>query len=185
MARLQISCFVICAAVQGTAFARWRKWSAEEKQLGWRLYGWFTALSCIGSVAGALAYGARIGNIYGIYATRVVEPADSNPPPQQLNQMSREMMRSASAYHALFPLELGLVTTAHVFVLHRMHRFSTIRSPHKLAWLKCSRLLLAASITCNSIGFFSNIAAAAYFSQTADFFGDAAKEYAFSRFLHF
>jgi len=30
----------------------------------------------------------------------------------------------------------------------------------------------------------ANVAAAAYFSQTADFFGDAAKEYARGRFLH-
>jgi hypothetical protein len=181
---LQISCFVICAAAHGTAFARWRKWSAEEKLRGWRLYGWFTALSCIGSVAGALAYAARIGHLYGIYATRVVEPADRNPAPQQLNEMSRDMMRGAAAYHALFPLELAFVTTAQVFVLHRLHRFSTIRSQHKLAWRKCSRLFSGALITCNLIGFFSNVAAAAYFSQTADFFGDAAKEYARSRFLH-
>ena len=117
---LQITCFAMCAIAQGTAFARWRKWPPEEKLLGWQLYGWFTALSCLGSVAGALAYLARIGQLYGIYATRVGNPnSDRNLTPQQnieqrirINQLSRDMLRCASAYHALFPLELRLVTTA-------------------------------------------------------------------------
>ena len=46
----QISFFVVCAIAQGTAFIRWRNWSAQEKLSGWRLYGWLTGLSCLGSV---------------------------------------------------------------------------------------------------------------------------------------
>jgi hypothetical protein len=171
LARLQIACFIICAIAQGTAFARWRKWSAEEKSRGWWLYGWFTALSCLGSTAGALAYVARMGHLYGVYETR--EIANQTLTPQQAIQQatsSRDMMRCAAAYHVLFPLELGFVTTANLFVLHRMHRFSTLRSLHQRAWLLSGRLFLAAAIICNSIGFVSNIVSAAYFSQSGDLY---------------
>lgn len=169
---LQIGCFVICAIAQGIAYLRWLKWSAEEKRRGWRLYGWFTALSSLGSAAGALAYVARIGHLYGIYDTRE-QLANQTLTPQQAAQQamsSRDMMRGAAAFHALFPLELGLVTTANLFVLHRMLHFSILGSQRQRAWRRCERLFLAAAVLCNAIGLSANMVSAVYFYQTGELF---------------
>jgi hypothetical protein len=176
---LQITCFIICTIVQGTAFARWKKWNAEEKRGGWHLYGWFTSLSCLGSAAGALAYVARIGHIYGIYVTREQLPNQTFT--QQLRYSravsSRDMMRCMAAFQALFPVELGFVTTANLLVLHRLHRFSALKSQHQDAWRRCERLFLAAVVTCNVIGFVSNIASASQFYETGNLFDDASRRF--------
>jgi len=177
---LQISCLVVCAVAQGTAFVRWRNWSAEEKRNSWRLYGWFTALSSLGSVAGALGYAARMGQLYYTY---VAKPLDILKTPtlselQLRNEMRADRLGFIAAFYSMFPLELGLVVVAKLLVLHRLHRFSICRSPRVRMWEVLGRLFLAAVVAGNLIGFGGNIVSAVYYSQAGGMADKAAKAWA-------
>jgi hypothetical protein len=164
----------MCAAAQITAFIRWRKWSEEEKGKGWRLYGWFTALSCAGSVAGALSYAARIGLLHGLYVTRSAPKQPTNDERAASLRMSRVTWQSAAAFVAVSPFEFAFVTIAQLLILHRMHRFSTRKAQRQRAWLASSRIFLGTVITCHAVCVSGNIAASAYYTQAAHLYSSAA-----------
>ncbi len=156
-----------------TAFLRWRRWNKEEKRKGWRLYGWFTALSCAGSVAGALAYAARIGFLYGLYVTRNVPKQQTNAARAASLQLSRGSWGSVAAFVAISPFEFGFVTVAQLLVLQRMHRFSTRKSQRQRHWHLSGRIFLGSVIACHAICVFGNIAASAQYAQAAELFSSA------------
>jgi hypothetical protein len=169
----------VCAAAHGTAFARWRQWSEVEKSNGWPLYGWFTALSCLGSLAGAVSYAARIGNLATIYISSDLNQI-KNPTlaeSQQKNEVLRSMLLFSAAYYMLYPLELGLVIFAKLLVLHRMQQFSAQRALQG-AWAMLPRLFLAVVIACILVGVFSSVGTAVFFSQSADLNGEAVQAWA-------
>jgi hypothetical protein len=162
---------VVCATAHGTAFARWRKWSAEEKKDSWQLYGWFTASSCLGSVAGMLAFAARTGQFSYRYPRQRLEQrmnitfADS----QQVNELRAVEHYFASAFFILFPIELLFVANAQMFLLHRMFQFSLSASSQKHIWHLCGRFFFAIVNAGNIIGICGNIAAASYLLQGSNF----------------
>jgi hypothetical protein len=172
--------FVAAAAVHGVAFFRWRlRWSKEDKQSAWPLYGWFTGLSCVGSIAGASAYSCWMAYCYFLYRSRLLE-AIQNPTRVELQLLSElrvDRYRFIAAFHVLFPLELAFVTVSKLFVLHRMQQFS-FSGPRTGRWELAGRVFLAVVITCNVIGVVSNIAASIFFSRASGFDGEAAAAFA-------
>jgi len=175
---VQAAFFCVNALAQGTAFVRWRRWSKEEKQKGWALYGWFTGLSFCSSVAGALAYGCRLRFLQLFYLYSKLETI-AGPTQQQLQTMMSvraESRRWTAAHYALFPFELGLVVLAKLLVLHRM-QLSAIRS-HSERWLKAWRALQGVVVLLSVLGICSNFGAAFYYNQAADFNVDSANEFA-------
>ena len=178
---LQIASFIACAVAQGTAFVLWRrKWHQRDKQNSWRLReGWFNGLACLGSVAGALAYGARMGNLIQIYTCIKLESelligknatADAQAIVEQEYSLRH---RYAAAFYVMYPWEVALVMLAKLLVLKRMQDFANIRSLRQRAWTFYSRLFLAVVVIGNLIGICSNLVSATFFSQSADF-SDAA-----------
>ena len=172
--------FVAAAAVHGVAFFRWRlRWSKEDKQSAWPLYGWFTGLSCVGSIAGASAYSCWMAYCYFLYRSRLLE-AIQNPTRielQVLSELRVDRYRFIAAFHVLFPLELAFVTVSKLFVLHRMQQFS-LSGPRTGRWELSGRVFLAVVIACNVIGVVSNIAASFFFSRASGFDGEAAAAFA-------
>ena len=178
---IQITCQVAAAVALGIAHFRWRRWSDEEKQNGWKLYGWFSALSCLGSAAGAMAYAARIGNLSLNYTSSKIELLAGGATlaqKQLMNTQRGDQRRCAAAFYALFPFELGFVVVSKLMVLHRMHRFAVSRSAHARAWFLCGRLFLAIVIAGNVVGVLGNFVSAAYYSQSADYSSAAAAAWA-------
>jgi hypothetical protein len=59
---LQISFFFLSAVVQGVAHVRWRVRvrSEVEREKEWKLFGVFSAISCLGCISGILAYAPRM-----------------------------------------------------------------------------------------------------------------------------
>jgi len=168
------------ALAHGTAFARWKRWSEEEKQKGWALYGWFTGLSFCGSAAGALAYACRLRQLVPFYIysklSTIVGPTQAEL--QQMQTLRAEARRWTAAHHALFPFELNCVVLAQLLVLRRMQHFAMKGSPNPERWRKARRGLLGAVVLLNALGICSNFGAAFYYNQAAGFNVDSANAFA-------
>ena len=65
---MQIGAFGLSAVASGCMFTLWWRMGEEGRNDVWRLYGIFTALMCIGSCAGAVAFGANMRYLAGTYA---------------------------------------------------------------------------------------------------------------------
>ena len=167
------------ALAHGTAFVRWKRWSEEEKQKGWALYGWFTGLSFCGSVAGALAYACRMLQLKGLFIFFDLETI-VNPTLAQLQHMQSirsEVRRWAASHYALFPFELGLVVLAKLLVLHRM-QLCAVRTSHPERWRKARQGLLGVVVLLNALGICGNFGAAVNYNLAADFYVDSASAFA-------
>lgn len=159
------------------AFLRWTRWSQEEKANGWRLYGWFTGLAALGSVAGALAYGCRVGQLRMFYIAEELETSESSASVQDKDAIRAESRRFAAAHFALFPLELFFVVTTQLILLSRMQHFvlAKVRQPQR--WMQARRYLLAIITFLNVLGICGNFAASFYYYQAAALSSDAARAY--------
>ena len=180
----QVCSFAVSAIVHCVALSRWRKWSEEERQEGWRHYGWFTGLCFIGSAAGALAFAARIAQLSQNYPSRRVQMQLSTPTAEQqlqVSQMRGLEIRFTAFHFVLFPVELGCVIVAKLLVLRRLHHFTLSNSAHQRAWLLAGRVFLAVVIVLNFIGFFANVASAAYFGEASAFSDLASKAWESNR----
>jgi hypothetical protein len=159
------------------AFLRWTRWSQEEKANGWRLYGWFTGLAALGSVAGALAYGCRVGQLRMFYIVEGLEKSESSASVQDKAAIRAESRRFAAAHFALFPLELFFVVTTQLILLSRMQHFVLAKVRQPQLWMQARRYLLAIITFLNMLGICGNFAASFYYNQAAALSSDAARAY--------
>jgi hypothetical protein len=150
--------------MHASAYARWRRRGTEDRQGQWSQFGWFTVMSCLGSIAGALAYGSRIGHLYFVFTSREIEflPSLSAAQYQQMNELRAQEMRYCALHFMIFPFELGFVVIAKLLVIRRMHHFSLHNSPWQRACALSWRLCLLLVVVCNLTGIGGNFAAAAY-----------------------
>jgi len=160
---------------------RWKRWSKEEKQRGWALYGWFTGLSFCGSTAGALAYACRLNNLKTLYIyfdlAAPVDPSQAIMQQIMMQTVRAESRRWAAAHYALFPFELGFVVLAKLLVLHRVQHFA-VKTSHPERWRKARLGLLGAVVLLNTLGVCGNFGAAFYYNQAGDFNVDSANAFA-------
>lgn len=154
--------------------------SAAEKSLEWPAYGWFTALSCLGSISGAISFGARIGQLHGVYASRKIELFGTSTPSelQEMNRLRAAELHFCAVHFATVPFEAGFMIIAKLLVLQRMLKFSIINSLRERAWLLASRVFLAVFIVGIAIGILANITAAFYYSQAANLNTQASEAWA-------
>jgi hypothetical protein len=160
-----IACFVACVVGHGTAFFRWRfLWSEKGKNdFGWPLYGWFSGLSCLGGVAGALVYIAKVGEMSMFYELRELN-LNISPTVEQLahiDQMRASFYKWSAAQFLLVPVEFGLVVVAQLLLLHRFQRFAVSRSLLGPVWVRTNRVFLAVVIAGSVVGACGNIVSAA------------------------
>ncbi len=175
----QVAAFILCAIAHLAAFLRWRTRGVNATG-GWLLYGWFTKLSCLGSVAGAFAYGARMRNLSLLYSSRKLELL-GNLTLSQSRSFNLERSgenRFAAAFYLLYPFELSFVVSAQLLVLHRLQKLCWIDSASARVRLICRRTFLSSVVILNVIGALSDVAAAAYFIQAADAESQAADAWA-------
>jgi hypothetical protein len=166
----QITCFVGCAVAQGVALARWFKWSAEEKARGWRLYGWFTALCCLGSLAGAISFAARVAALAQRFPRQRVEQIANKTDYefQQVSEYRAVELRLAVLHFVFLPFELGFVTVSQLLILYRMQQFSMSRLLQRPIWTLLARGFLAAVFSGIVVGVCGNAAAVKYLSDAVD-----------------
>jgi hypothetical protein len=146
--------------------------------------GRFIGVACAGSVAGALAYGARMGNMLQIYTTIKMEQdlnISANSTDAVLMTIEREYSvrhRYASAFYFLFPWEVALVMFVKLYVLKRMRDFAAMNTRSARLWMFSSRAFVALVVAGNVIGICSNFASGVWFSESADFSDKAVAAWA-------
>jgi hypothetical protein len=171
---------VAAAVVHGTAFFRRQfRWSDAESRNGWPLYGWFTGVSCLGSVSGAAACVVWMRYCEFLYRSRILESIQSPTLAElQLNSEIRvQRYRFVAAFQILFAVEFTCVTVSELFVLHRMQQFSIMSASvavRQRAWELSGRFFLAAVVVCNVVGVLSNTVASVIFIRAAAFDNEAA-----------
>jgi hypothetical protein len=157
---------------------RWRRW--RETQNGWFFYGWFTGLSCLGSVAGAISFGARVGQFSQRYPRQRQEQLANKTLAVSLrvSELRSIELSFAAAHFVFFSLELGLITAAQLLVLHRMQKFSFGRKLRAGILAKVNRVFLVSVIVVNLVGASSTWAAAVFLGDSVTFSIRAVNAYA-------
>ncbi len=133
------------------------------------MYGWFTAISCIGSAAGALAFAARMVQFAHRYPRQRLEELTNRTfdDDKRISEFREVELRSTSAFFILFPVEAWFVSVAQLLVLHRMFRFSLSGSRRKRAWRICGRIFFAIVNAAYLSGVLCNVTAASYLIEGA------------------
>ena len=87
-------------------FLRWWRIEEEDRRRVWELYGWFSGLMCVGSVFGAVTWGAQIQYL-------VV----------QFQSLNAQAQYWVTAFYLVYAIEFLCLTVAKLMVLDRMADF--------------------------------------------------------------
>ena len=187
-----MAAFCACALFSGFWFRRWAKIYVSNiglvgEERIWPGLGWFSALICVGSVAGAVAWGAQI------QANSLAVEHFTNR--QQLYSRNASLNRWFAAFNVLYGLEflcfiipklmmLGRLTEnsnggsqAQAADMGRVGRWWHGVSPDRLRWRVLPMLFIAmaaAVVLCSVAGMVARDIAAAHQVQAAGMFDQAA-----------
>jgi hypothetical protein len=136
----------------------------EDRQRVWVLYGWFSGLMCLGSVFGAITWGAYMQNLVAFFNTL----APGLTPAQHYSFDAQGQYWSA-AFYVTYAVEFLCMSVAKLLVLHRMADFSMPKGDGVSRRLAVGgRVVMAAVVVSNVAGLCGNVAAAVYFKQSSD-----------------
>ena len=179
----QVVCFALSAVYSGVWFTRWARESVEKRM--WEQLGWFSGLVCVGSVVGAVAWGAVLqanalgseSNVAGVNA-------------RQGYALAASSYRWEVAFLALYPVEFLCLIAPKLMMLARLTS-NAERNLHMIAQEQLhsdgvkvrarasvlalvQRAAAAAVVLCGVGGLVALDVAAAYQFQAASVFDQAA-----------
>ena len=128
------------------------------------MYGWFTALCCLGSIAGAISFAARVAALAQRFPRQRIEQI-ANKTDYEFQQVSeyRVVELSLAMLHFVFlPFELGFVIVSQLLILYRMQQFSMSRLLQSPLWTLFARVFLAAVFSGIVVGICGNAAGVKY-----------------------
>lgn len=159
----QIAAYCVSAVASGVMFYRWLKLGEEERQLVWRLYGWFSGLMLCGSCVGTVTWAAWMQVIVNEF-TGVREENISGS--QRFFHWSLSD-RWNGGFKVTYAIEFLCLSLAKLLVLDRLSKFASAGMTLS-RWVVSKRVVLAAVITGNLVGLAGNIAAAVQYDRRAD-----------------
>ncbi len=130
----------------------------------WVLYGWFSGLMCVGSVFGAVTWGAQIQYL-------VVQFLSYAPglTPAQAQSLQAQDQYWGAAFYVTYAIEFMCLSVAKLLVLHRMADFALAKGDGMSRRLAVGgRVVMAAVVVGNVVGLCANVAAAVIFKQAGD-----------------
>ena len=154
---------------------RWRGLSTQTKQYVWRMYGWFTALMCCGSLVGAATWVCYMQS-NALYFTffHSVRCTSSCPSMSQKYAVLALSNRWQAAFSALYPLEFMCLSVAKLLLLHRVLDLTPNSLEVRRRVALAGRIVLGVVVTCNVVGLCGDWASTAYSAQAAAWFDAAA-----------
>ena len=114
----QVVSFTLSAVYSGVWFLRWARESVKNRM--WRQLGWFSGLVCVGSVAGAVAWGAQMQSNALEYETRV---AGINA--RQQYALLASFSRWFGVFCTLYPVEFLCFIIPKLMMLGRLTNSAT------------------------------------------------------------
>ena len=146
----------------------------EHRQMSWLLYGWFTGLMCLGSVFGAVTWAAWMQSLvaeFNIYA-----PGRSLAQQESFHAQGQYWF---VAFYVTYAIEFMCLSVAKLLVLDRMADFAAAKSDGMRRRLAAGgRVVMAAVVVGNVVGFVANVAAAVFAKEIGDLHSAAAAAFA-------
>jgi len=146
----------------------------EDARQVWPLYGWFSGLMCLGSVFGAVTWGAWMQVIVAFF--RTVTPGLTNA---QFQSFAAQTQYWGVAFYVTYAMEFLCLSVAKLLVLHRMADFAVAKRHVMSRGLAVGgRVVMAVVVVGNVAGLCGNVAAAVYSKEAGDLFMAASVAYA-------
>ena len=138
------------------------------------MYGWFSGLMCVGSVFGAVAWGAWMQALVAIFNTQ--NPGVTSAQSQSLNAQGQYW---SAAFYVTYGMEFLCLSVAKLLVLHRMADFAVAKRDGMSRRLAVGgRVVMAVVVAGNVAGLCGNVAAAVLCKQVGDLSNAAAAAFA-------
>ena len=150
-------------------FWRWWRMEKNDRPRVWLLYGWFSGLQHLGSVCGAVAWGAWMQFRVDIYISGAATDRSVKISTFAQSQYWR------AAFFVTYALEFLCLSVAKLLVLDRMADFAAAKGDdlsRRLAF--GGRGVMAAVVVGHVVGLCGNVAAAVYFKESGDLYSAAA-----------
>jgi len=154
-------------------FLRWRRMAEEDRRRVWRLYGWFSGLMCLGSVFGAVTWGAWMMVLASIFSLQVQSGI------VQVQVLSAQYSNWYSGFCIMYAIEFLCLSVAKLLVLDRMADFAVVKGDGMSKRLAVGgRVVMAVVVVGNVMGVCANVAAAVFFKKASDFYSAASAAFA-------
>jgi hypothetical protein len=145
-------------------FVRWWRMEEEDRRQVWELYGWFSGLMCLGSVLGAVTWGAWMQVLVALFNgfTPGLTPA-------QIQSLNGQVQYWASAFYVTYAMEFLCLSVAKLLVLDCMADFELAKGGGMRRLLAVGgRVVMAVVVVGNAAGLCGNVAAAVYSKEAGD-----------------
>jgi len=151
----------------------------EEEDRGqvWLLYGWYSGLMCLGSVFGAVAWGAWMQFLVAVFS--MFSTATPGLTLAQVESLNAQAQYWGAAFYVTYAMEFLCLSVAKLLVLHRMADFAVAKGDGmSRRWAVGGRVVMAVVVMGNVVGLCGNVAAAAYAKESGDLRMAASAAYA-------
>ena len=152
----------------------WRWWHMEEQNRPrvWLLYGWFSGLMCLGSVFGAVTWGAWMQFLVLLY-TKV---SSSDLGVKQATFALAQRWRAV--FFVTYAIAFLCMSAAKLMVLDRLSDFAVPKTDGMFKRIAVGgRVVMVAVVVGNFVGLCGNVAAAVDFKESADLLSAAASAF--------
>jgi hypothetical protein len=160
-------------------FAKWWRMDEEQRQRMWRLYGWFTALSCCGSCCGAATWLLYAPSLAAAFVSNAAAP-DSPTTGADRSASEALQYRLHAGACVLYALEFFCLSIAKLLVLDRMMDFvvaAAAITAHR-RWAAGGRCVMAGVVAGNAVGLCGSVTAAVHWQQAAGYSTAASAAFA-------
>jgi len=151
----------------------------EQRQRMWRLYGWFTALSCCGSCCGAATWLLYAPSLAAAFVSNAAAP-DSPTTGADRSASEALQYRLHAGACVLYALEFFCLSIAKLLVLDRMMDFvvaAAAITAHR-RWAAGGRGVMAGVVAGNAVGLCGSVTAAVHWQQAASYSTAASAAFA-------
>jgi hypothetical protein len=147
-----------------------------ERQRGWWLHGWFSALMLCGSCFGAVSWAAMMTNLENSFNGNDLV---SNGILAKGFSLLAVSQRWRAVFTVTYAIEFLCLSTAKLMVLDRMSDFAAPREDGlRRRWVVGGRVVLAVVVLGNAVGLAANAAAAVHDQRAAEAWSTSSAFYA-------
>jgi hypothetical protein len=156
----------VSALAGGSALYAWCRIQEEERQRGWRLYGWFSALMLCGSCFGAVSWAARMTQLENVFNGNDLFSNGNRAQGTALQAVAHSWR---AVFAVTYAIEFLCLSTAKLMVLDRMSDFAAPREDGlRRRWVVGGRVVMAVVVLGNAVGLAASAAAAVHSQRAAE-----------------
>jgi hypothetical protein len=146
----------------------------------WRLYGWFSALSCCGSCCGAATWLLYAPSLAAAFVSNAAASDGPKTTGADRSASAALQYRLHAGACVLYALEFFCLSIAKLMVLDRMMDFvvAAAADAARRRWAAGGRGVMAGVVAGNAVGLYGSVAAAVHWQQAAGYATAASAAFA-------